>query len=273
MKKLKIRSVLILTVMMMPLVASCGDDDEKNGNNADIAITGSCTEVGEDYARIEGYFNQKNITASYSSLQVGIEYSTDESFKGSIFAQSKVIEGNRFKVEIKKLKPSTNYYYRTCVKINSLNYVGKTSTFTTKEKTEDDIEPDNVETITLKGTWTGYIGIYFYDRFGLSGDNYRTAMYFERESSNGGWGRELDYDVNNMYSEHYYCEFVWEASGGQIRIRYSDSWNNVYIYNYSLSESQFSGYMDDGTSRDIRFQLTYDNNFDWGYWTKNRSRL
>jgi hypothetical protein len=86
-------------------------------------------------------------------------------------------------------------------------------------------------------------------------------------------GRELDYDVNNMYSEHYYCEFVWEASGGQIRIRYSDSWNNVYIYNYSLSESQFSGYMDDGTSRDIRFQLTYDNNFDWGYWTKNRSRL
>ena len=139
MKKTKLWNILMLVVMMMPLVASCGDDDEKNGNNADIAITGSCIEVGGNHALVEGYFNQKNITVSYSSLQVGVEYSTDESFKGSKFVQSKVIEGNRFEVEIKSLKTSTDYYYRTCVIINSLNYVGKTRTFTTKEKADDEI--------------------------------------------------------------------------------------------------------------------------------------
>ena len=271
MKKIKILSIMVLIVMALPMMVACGggDDDGKNGNNSDIAITGSCIEVGEDYAHIEGYFNQKNITASYSTLKVGIEYSRDESFRESNFVQSKVIEGNKFEVEINGLKPSTDYYYRTCVKINSLNYVGKTSSFTTKEKTETDDEPvEPVETNILEGTWTGQIATYIYDRYGLSGDSYRTTMYFERENSYGGWGYEVDYDLYNRSSDYYYCEFTWEVYGGKIRIRYADSWNDVYIYDYSLNETKFSGYMDDGTSRDIHFELTSDNNFDWGYWKK-----
>ena len=131
---------------------------------------------------------------------------------------------------------------------------------------------DREEAYTLEGTWTGYIDTYIYDRYGLSGDSYRTAMYFEREDSYGGWGYEVDYDMYSRYSDYYYCEFKWEVYGGEIRIRYADSWNDVYIYDYSLSDYHFSGYMDDGTSRDIHFSLSYDNRFDWGYWTRSFTR-
>ena len=131
---------------------------------------------------------------------------------------------------------------------------------------------DREEAYTLEGTWTGYIDTYIYDRYGLSGDSYRTTMYFERENSYGGWGYEVDYDMYSRYDDYYYCEFKWEVYGGEIRIRYADSWNDVYIYDYSLSDYHFSGYMDDGTSRDIHFSLSYDNRFDWGYWTRSFTR-
>ena len=70
----------------------------------------------------------------------------------------------------------------------------------------EDIE-DREEARTLEGTWSGYIDTYFYDRFGVSGDSYRTSMYFERENSYGGWGYEVDYNVNSRYDDYYYCEF------------------------------------------------------------------
>ena len=47
---------------------------------------------------------------------------------------------------------------------------------------------DRMEARTLEGTWTGYIDNYYYDRWGLTGNSYRTAFYFERENAYGGWG-------------------------------------------------------------------------------------
>lgn len=143
--------------------------------------------------------------------------------------------------------------------------------FTSCDKLWRDSE-DREEAYTLEGTWTGYIDTYIYDRYGLSGDSYRTTMYFERENSYGGWGYEVDYDMYSRYDDYYYCEFTWEVYGGEIRIRYADSWNDVYIYDYSLSDYHFSGYMDDGTSRDIHFSLSYDDRFDWSYWTRSFTR-
>jgi hypothetical protein len=135
-----------------------------------------------------------------------------------------------------------------------------------------DVE-DRAEARTLEGTWSGYIETYFYDRFGISGDSYRTSMYFERENGFGGWGYEVDYNVNSRYDDYYYCEFSWEVVNGAIRIRYADSWNDVYIYDYVLDERYFSGSMDDGC-RDSRidFNFTYDSRFDWGYWTRGITR-
>ena len=135
----------------------------------------------------------------------------------------------------------------------------------------DDME-DREEAYTLEGTWTGYIDTYVRDRFGLSGDSYRTTMYFERENSYGGWGYEVDYNMYSRYDDYYYCEFTWEVVNGNIRINYADSWNTVYIYDYTLTSNHFRGYMDDGTTRGIYFDMTYDSRFDWGYWTRSLTR-
>lgn len=131
---------------------------------------------------------------------------------------------------------------------------------------------DRDEAYTLEGTWTGYIDTYLYDRFGKRGDSYRTTMYFERENSYGGWGYELDYNLYSRYDDYYYCEFRWDVVNGNIRISYADSWNTVYIYDYTLTDYHFRGYMDDGTTRDIYFDLAYDSRFDWGYWTRGFTR-
>jgi hypothetical protein len=134
-------------------------------------------------------------------------------------------------------------------------------------------DEDREEARTLEGTWSGYIDTYFYDRFGVSGDTYRTTMYFERENGYGGWGYEVDYNIYSRYDDYYYCEFRWEVINGAIRIRYADSWNDVYIYDYVLDDYYFSGYMDDGCrDREVAFTLNYDSNFDWGYWTRGFTR-
>ena len=86
----------------------------------------------------------------------------------------------------------------------------------------EDME-DRSEAYTLDGNWTGFIDTYYYDRWGLTGDNYRTTMHFERENAYGGWGYEVDYDLNSRYSDYYYCEFTWEVYNGTIRISYADS--------------------------------------------------
>ena len=127
-------------------------------------------------------------------------------------------------------------------------------------------DKDEMEAWTLEGTWTGYIESYYRDRWGISGDYYRTTMFFDKRGTYGGTGYEVDYSTRNRYVDYYYCEFDWTVVNGEIRIRYADSWDDVYIYDYRLNSRYFEGYMDDGTHRDIYFNLQSDNDFDWdGY--------
>ncbi len=131
---------------------------------------------------------------------------------------------------------------------------------------------DRQEARTLDGTWTGYIDTYYADRWGLTGDSYRTTLYFQRENPYGGWGYEVDYNLYSPRADYYYCEFRWEVYNGTIRIKYADSWSDVLIYKYFLDDNYFEGYMDDGTSKEIRFRLSYDSRFDWGVYRASAYR-
>ena len=121
-------------------------------------------------------------------------------------------------------------------------------------------DEDDEIAYTLNGTWTGNLSAYYQDRWGLVGDHYRTTITFY----NDGTGEEVDYDVRSPYRDYSYCPFIWTVNNGTITLRYQDSnWAPVYIYDYSLNSNYFSGYMDDGTSRDIVFRLSYDGSFNW----------
>ncbi len=124
---------------------------------------------------------------------------------------------------------------------------------------------DNAEARTLHGTWTGTISQYFMDRWGEYRDTYRTTWQFNQLNAYGGTGYEIDYDIYDRYVG-YYCSFIWEVANGVIRIKYDDSWGTVLVYDYVLDGNYFSGYLDDGTRRDIYFRLYYDGNFNWNTW-------
>ena len=136
-----------------------------------------------------------------------------------------------------------------------------TMAFTSCE-TEDQYEAE----VLTAGDWQGYLGAYYHDRWGLIGNSYETVIRFcsRGYGATSGRGYEVDYDVRSPYYDYAYCEFTWSVVDGLITLIYDDSmWYPVYISNYSLSNNYFSGYMNDGTSRDIRFKLKNVRFDDW----------
>lgn len=136
---------------------------------------------------------------------------------------------------------------------------------------------------TLEGSWTGYLDTYVEDRWGVSGEEYRVTFTFIRNNSNqsdydgstSGRGIEIGYNVNDRYRDYYRSTFSWyveDCYGAfnnkpTIVITYDDDrWNPIYIYDYRINGNRFNGYMDDGTNRDISFDLYYDGGFDYNDW-------
>lgn len=130
---------LVGCCLAMCLTAStCGDnnddpDEGGNNKNPNVAVTGTVEEVGTDYAIVNGEVNLEGISANYSSVEFGVEYSDYDDFapKKRIAATSLV--GRSFTIEISGLNSETKYYYRTYVTVPSLSYdyYGKTRDFTT----------------------------------------------------------------------------------------------------------------------------------------------
>lgn len=140
-----------------------------------------------------------------------------------------------------------------------------TMTFTSCEM-DDQYEAE----VLVGGDWQGTLGAYYYDRWGLTGNTFETVIHFcgNGYGSTSGRGYEVDYDTRSPFNDYAYCEFSWSIVNGVITLIYDDSmWNPVYIKDYSLHSSYFTGYMDDGTRRDIRFRLK---NMNFTYWDNYR---
>ncbi|MBO7138966.1 MAG: hypothetical protein J6W19_00090 [Prevotella sp.] len=121
--------------------------------------------------------------------------------------------------------------------------------------------------------WQGYIGAYYSDRWGISGDEYATVMRFTSRDSwyTSGRGEELDYSRYSRY-DYAYCTFKWFIVDGEITLIYDDDkWNPIYIVDYRLNGSRFYGYIWDGTNRRIQFDLENVAYNDWGYYNCNRT--
>ena len=128
-------------------------------------------------------------------------------------------------------------------------------------------EDDYIAQKLRDGSWEGYVGAYYSDRWGLSGTEYSTVMRFTSRSSyyTSGRGEELDYDTRSPYSDYAYCTFKWFIVDGEITLIYDDDrWSPIYIVDYSLGSSWFRGYIYDGSSRRIKFDFENSDYSDWG---------
>lgn len=129
---------------------------------------------------------------------------------------------------------------------------------------------DAADAHTLNGQWEGFISTYYVDRWGLTGEDYRTCIQFVQRDNYGGTGFEVDYDVRDPLGSYYYSPIDWEVRNGVIRIRYIYDNDYVEISRYSLTPDRFYGYMYDGTRRDIEFSLYYVGYVDWGSYREGR---
>ncbi len=114
--------------------------------------------------------------------------------------------------------------------------------------------------------WSGYISRYYSDRYGWSGDHYRTVIEFVGDPWRWtkGTGYEVDYDTSDPYKRYWYSEFDWSVDDGVITLFYADTgYKPVKIYNYRLNNNYFEGFMDDGTYDQIEFRLRLTEDFDW----------
>ena len=134
-------------LFLLPFVySSCGGDEPDNGesNMTDVAVTGSVSNIGSMHAQISGVVNLEIITAAYTNVEIGIEYSTVETFQDKQRIVSNSLTGRSFSIQLWALHPETKYYYRTFVNVSSLSYdyYGETRAFSTKKTTEKDMYID-----------------------------------------------------------------------------------------------------------------------------------
>jgi hypothetical protein len=108
-------------------------------------------------------------------------------------------------------------------------------------------QDDSYDAETLvAGYWQGYLGVYYQNRWSVSGKSYATEMHFRHNGSyyTSGRGYEVDYDTRNPHVNYAYCTFKWFIVDGEITLIYDDDlWSPVYITEYSLSSSHFYGYI------------------------------
>lgn len=119
--------------------------------------------------------------------------------------------------------------------------------------------------------WQGYLGTYYQDRWGISGQEYRTVMRFVSRDSyaTSGRGYELDYRTSSWREDYAYCTFKWFIVDGEITLIYDDDkWSPIYIVDYRLTGATFDGYIYDGSDRRIVFEFDNVPFDDWGYYTR-----
>ena len=133
-------------------------------------------------------------------------------------------------------------------------------------------KPDEQTITSLEGTWEGdmYVSYYFdycddyydasYSQICFLRDPYRYA------SGDGYW---IDYYDNYGLIRNYIANHIqWEVVNGNIRVYFVEDDAEVVIYNYSLNDSYFTGYIDLYNGGRQKFNLRHVSSPNWGsyYW-------
>ena len=127
---------------------------------------------------------------------------------------------------------------------------------------------DEMIAYDLSGEWEGYMGEDYYSYWGYEGTGreYNTIIRFYRKGhsytrgATSGYGEQVDHDPYNRDTR--YREFMWYVEGGRIRLVY-ETGQVVYIYDYEINNSRFTGYMECGSYKEIYFNLYKTSTDNW----------
>lgn len=108
---------------------------------------------------------------------------------------------------------------------------------------------------TLWGTWEGNIYV-THEWSGRYYDASRSFIYFDRTSSRSGRGYWIDYyDDAPWGTDRIYSHISWTVNNGDINIYFEEDHYPITIYNYSLNDRYFEGYIDTRDRDRVHFQL------------------
>lgn len=161
MKKV-LKSVLLLALLLCyNSCVDCKDSNEPQAPTVELekevevkvtVTTGAFSNVNSTYAEVSG--NVESMENVDSEVEIGIVYGTDTipSIYSGQFVSSHRKEEGAYTVTLPDLKPSTTYYYRSCVIVDGKGYYGEVSSFTTKGEITSGQEVD----LGLSVKWAGW---------------------------------------------------------------------------------------------------------------------
>ena len=121
---------------------------------------------------------------------------------------------------------------------------------------------------TLDGTWTGNMQV-VYGGY----ESTRTVIRFiQNDGVYSGTGYWIDYYGGNYWHGNNYVanHITWTVRNGNIYIYLEDEDSEVVIYDYSLSDGAFYGYVDAENGKRARFTMYKDGgSYNWrhyDYW-------
>ena len=131
---------------------------------------------------------------------------------------------------------------------------------------------------TLWGTWEGNIYV-THEWSGRYYDASYSFIYFDRTSSRSGRGYWIDYyDDAPWGTDRIYSHITWTVTNSDIKIYFEEDDYYVTVYDYSLNDRYFEGYIYTHDNKRVRFQLRktsepirggYNYWDDWDYyWAK-----
>ena len=122
---------------------------------------------------------------------------------------------------------------------------------------------------TLDGTWSGNM----YVEYGGYDATYTVIRFDQNDGFYSGTGYWIDYYDRNYWDGRNYIanRIRWTVRNSNIYIDLIDEGNSVVIYDYTLNDRNFSGYVNAENGNRAYFEMYSDSkgynwrDYDWGY--------
>lgn len=275
----KILSLLSVVIIALCTFTSCDEDmmlsyDLEGVWRGDMRTYYEHTGHTKEYTYTEISFD-RDIENDYTS---GSGYWTDY-YGGGDFSRMRIY----WEVKNKHIFITFRTSHKTIeiydYKLNSNHFRGSfkdgVNTYTNfdliKDRSYEDYgDSDYIKSVTLKGTWEGYMDTYYNINGRTQKATYTEIQFFKDAGDKHGYGYWIDH-FSRRAGDYYYSRIYWEVRDHNIYIDFKDSQTSIVIHDYKLNGNHFTGWFNDDYHTHTEFDLVktrddYDSyDYEYGY--------